>query len=120
MRGEQHLTKPAQYGLVYEKGRSWANVLLVMKAMPNGLDLSRYGFSVSKRVGGAVVRNRVRRRLREILRQAPLRRGWDIVFIVRQPAAGADYHRLDQAARDLMRRAKLLEGNREEISLKTD
>ncbi len=87
MRGEQHLTTPAQYRLVYEKGSSWSNDLLAMRALPNGLRFSRYGFSVSRRVGGAVVRNRMKRRLREIMRRMPLRPGWDIVFIARSPAA---------------------------------
>lgn len=120
MRGEQYLTKPAQYSRVYEKGRSSANDWLVMKALPNGLNLSRYGFSVSRRVGGAVVRNRVKRRLREILRQMPLRPGWDIVFIVRLPAANASYASLEKAARDLLLRAGLLAGDYEEASLKAN
>jgi len=45
MRGEEYLTKPEQYALVYSKGSSWASSLLVMKALPNGLALSRCGLS---------------------------------------------------------------------------
>jgi ribonuclease P protein component len=79
-----------------------------MKALPNGLDLSRYGFSVSRRIGGAVTRNRVKRLLREILRSTPLEPGWDIIFIARPSIANADYASLKKPIADLLIRAKLL------------
>ena len=108
MRGEGYLTKPEQYALVCNEGGSWVNKLMVMKALPNGLTLSRYGLSVSRRVGNAVVRNRVKRLFREILRQAPLQPGWDIVFIARPAIATADYTSLGKSANGLLSQAKLL------------
>lgn len=107
--GGRFITKPKEYALVYEKGKSWACDLLVMRALPNELAMSRYGISVSKRVGKAVVRNRVKRLLREILRAIPLRPGWDIVFIARPAAASTDYAGLKQAAEGLLTRAHLVE-----------
>lgn len=117
MRGERYLTGAKQFALVCEKGSSWATDLLVMRVLPNGLNRSRYGFSVSQRVGKAVTRNRVKRRLREILRITPLLPGWDIVFIVRPPAAGAKYAELKRAVDELLCRAELLTGEYEKVCL---
>jgi len=120
VRGEQYLTKTEQYALVYNKGNSWVSNLVVMKALPNGLSLSRYGFSVGRRVGKAVVRNRVKRLLREILRLTPLLPGWDIIFIARPLAASADYTNLEKSVKGLLRRARVLVGEYEEVCLRTN
>ena len=89
---------------------------LVLKVMPNGLELSRYGFTVSRRVGKAVVRNRVKRLLREIMRQISLQSGCDIIFIARSPAAWADYNELEKSVGKLLLRAGLLTGEHEGVS----
>jgi len=117
LRREEYLTKPQQYALVYSKGSSWVSELVVMRALPNGLALSRFGFSVSKRVGKAVTRNRVKRLLREILRVLPVKSAWDVVFIVRPAAATADYSTLKSSVEGLLSKASLLEVGEEDSIL---
>ena len=90
----------------------------MMKVLSNGLSLSRYGFSVNRRVGKAVTRNTVKRLLREILRQTPLQSGWDIVFIARPAAATADYTNLEKSVNDLLSRARLLKREHEKVHLR--
>lgn len=118
MRGEHLITKPGQYALVYDKGGTWVGNLVVMRALPNGLSLSRYGLSVSRRVGKAVVRNKVRRLLREILRPIPLKPGWDIIFIARSAAATAGYASLRESVMRLLSQAQLLAKEHEEVCLR--
>lgn len=85
-----------------------SDVPLAMPAQPDGP--ARVGFIVGKRVGGAVVRNRVRRRLREIMRHRlrVLLPGWDLVVIARPPAADATSADLARDLGALLRRARLL------------
>ena len=107
MAGKWALTKRAQYLTVYKSGKAWVDNFIVIKALPNELEFSRYGFSVAKEIGKAVVRNRVRRLLKEIASLANIKPGWDIVFIARPTAAAADYHQLKKSMEKLLLRAHL-------------
>lgn len=97
-----------RFSQIYQQGVSWSNPYLVMKALPNGGGLNRFAFVAGKATGGAVVRNRLRRRLREAVRLIPIRQGWDILCIARPPARQAKPTSLREAATDLLRRARLL------------
>ncbi len=106
MKREKRLTKPEHFALVYDEGVTQKNRYLVLKARPNQLEFPRYGISVSKRVGKAVIRNRVKRILREILRLSPLNSGWDIILIARKAAAETDYRQLNQSVNELLSRVQ--------------
>ena len=104
------LRRRQDFDAVFRSGRSWNNRLLVLRTLPNGLDHNRYGFITSKRIGNAVVRNRVRRRLREAVRVLPLRQPFDIVFSAKTTAGTADFGALKEAVVDLLARAAVLPG----------
>ena len=77
----------------------FSNGLLVLYARKNRTDRNRVGLTVSKKLGHAVVRNRVRRRLREIYRlhEEGFSRGWDIVVVARTKAVNGSFEELTRA-----------------------
>ncbi len=101
------LTGNKQFTRIRGQGKTAANRFLVIRYLPNGLDHSRFGFMVSRRIGNAVIRNKVKRRLREAVRLTPVKAGWDAVFIARRGTERAGYHELKQAAGNLLRRVHL-------------
>src|SRR5262245_24134975 len=101
----------ADFNIVRERGRRWRGDLLILNAMQHTPDgASRFGFVVSRRIGKAVVRNRVKRRLRAIIRRHldGLVRGYDIVLIARPGAGEASFDALARAALALLRQARLV------------
>lgn len=82
--------------------------MLVLNACPNDSQTSRFGFTVSKRIGNAVERNRLRRRLKAAVASASVNCGWDVVVIARQRARHTDYHVLQESLDRLLLRANLV------------
>ncbi len=117
---EGAITKRAQYQAVYRLGSAVGDKFIVIKTLANGLEYSRFGFSVNKTVGKAVARNRVRRLLKEIVRSMPIESGWDVVFIARPKAVNTDYHQLRKSMDALLVRADLLVNKDEVVSTKVN
>lgn len=88
-----------------------ANSYLVLYARPNRSAQNRVGLTVSKKLGHAVVRNRVRRRLREVYRlnESRFTPGWDIVIVARSRCVKADFDKLTHAFLSLAEKAGILE-----------
>ena len=86
---------------LYYKGTSAGNRYLVVYCRRNGSNISRLGLTVSTKLGKAVVRNRMRRRLREVyrLQEHDLLPGYDIVIVARSAALEADFLKLQSAFR---------------------
>ncbi len=84
---------------LYRKGASCANACLVLYCRKNGSAENRIGLTVGAKLGHAVHRNRLRRRLREIYRlhETQFVRGVDIVVVARSRAMQADYRQLERA-----------------------
>lgn len=88
-----------------------ANSYLVLYARKNRTNTNRVGITVSKKLGHAVVRNRVRRRLREVYRlnEEKFQSGWDIVVVARTKAIGCDFAVLTKAYLSLAEKAGVLQ-----------
>lgn len=110
MHAQHRLSATADFEAARKRGRSWGNALLVLHAVRSPQRTTRCGFSVSRRVGNAVTRNRVRRRLREIIRRhlTTVGPGWDLVITARSGTAGAPFDALSRSADELLRRAGLV------------
>jgi ribonuclease P protein component len=89
-------------------GRSRADRLLVVRFVPNARDHDRFGISTSRRLGGAVQRNLVRRRIREILRHQATDPGvgLDVLIVARPGSVGASFDELRAALERLLRVAR--------------
>ena len=109
------LSRPADFARLQEGGVPRTHPLLVGRFLRTDLETTRFGFAIGRRVGGAVVRNRVRRRIREALRvMAPsFQPGWDVLIIARPKLVGADHDALVGALRRVLRSGGVLGGRTE-------
>jgi len=107
------LRRRVDFARLRSSGQTWRGQWLILSVAPNGLAHNRYGFVIGSRVGGAVVRNRVRRQLRAVLfhLNRQLRPGYDVVWIARNEIAGQAYTEISAAVHELVRRARLLKSD---------
>lgn len=93
------LKKNSDFHRLYSRGKSAVTPYMVVYCRRNREGTNRLGYTVSTKLGHAVVRNRVRRRLREIYRlnAVKLRSGFDIVVVARAKCVDGDYHKMERA-----------------------
>lgn len=104
------LKSEADVQRVWQQGATWAHPLIILRSRANGMNQSRVAFVVSKKVGGAVARNRAKRLMREAIRVKFMDtvQGYDLVLIGRNPIVEASLREIAAALDELLRRAKLL------------
>ncbi len=110
MQRRLRLRRGEDFQRVRQGKSSWSHPLLILTLIPNTLTHNRYGIITTRRLGGAVVRNRARRRLREAIRcwHPRIIPGHDLVFIARPAVARCPYPALLKAVETLLQRADLL------------
>ncbi len=111
MKRRYRLRKNSDFQRVRRWGQSKSNRLMVLIVLPNKLGYSRFGFAVSRRIGKAVKRNKIKRQMREVARlcKEQIQDGWDLVFIARVPICGVTYQEIDRSIYSLLEKLGLLE-----------
>jgi ribonuclease P protein component len=109
------LSQTDDFSRLAEKGVSRTHALLVGRFVRTDGDETRFGLATGRRLGGSVVRNRVRRRLREVLRaMAPsFQPGWDVLIVARPAIVEADHAALVKAMRRVLHSGGVLGGQSE-------
>ncbi|MGQ9524994.1 MAG: ribonuclease P protein component [Armatimonadota bacterium] len=111
---KERLTKSADFGQVFRRGKGFADSVLLVKAFRGRQEGVRIGVSVSRRFGKAVARNRIRRRLREAARRyiKSIRPGYDVVLIAKEGIEAVGFDELVSRLGTLLTEGKLLCGHR--------
>lgn len=103
------IRKSKDYQHTYRNGLKIPGKYLIAYISANDMSKNRFGIVASKKVGNAVKRNKVKRRLRAIAResQGQIRQGYDIIIIARHSMVEADYNRIEKDFYTVMKKARL-------------
>jgi ribonuclease P protein component len=107
----QKLRRRAEYTRVYEQGIRLRGRFMTCFALPNGLTSPRLGIAASQKIGNAVVRNRAKRRVRELFRACKPLNGIDIVVIPRREMVAAPWPSIEADYRAALKRVEKGDGN---------
>jgi len=106
---EARVRKKGEFRRIYDHGKKYYGKYMILFLVKTEAETNRYGIVASKKVGKAVVRNRSRRQMREIIRNArgSLGSGNDIILVIKSSAVGVKFTDLQQDFVSLCRKARL-------------
>ncbi len=110
MKIDEGLKKNHQFRKVYRHGKSVANHLVVLYVLKTNHQKRKVGYSVSKKIGNAVIRNRVKRLFKEVYRHNndKLITGIELVFIARKNVKDASYKQIEKSFNYLFKKSNIL------------
>lgn len=105
------IKKNMDFRRIYATAKSYANTELVLYCRPNDGSSTRFGISISAKVGNAVMRNKIKRQIKEILRANLdiIKQGYDIIFIVRIRCNTASFTQITGSVMHLLKKASVIE-----------
>lgn len=114
MKRRFRLHRASDFVRLRHEGREYRHPFLTVRLAPNGLSYNRYGFVVAGRLGKAVVRNKVRRRMREATRllHPNLVPGYDVILIARLPMVGQPFEKMQRAISAILHQAAIMNEKR--------
>lgn len=110
MEKKYRLRKNMEFKRVFSGGKNYWNRNLILYVRKNKLDESRYGITITKKIGNAVVRNKIRRRIKEIYRLNlnRIKNGYDLIFVPKKNIVDLSFKELESAVIHILKISGML------------
>lgn len=111
LKKENRLTEKNEFNNVFKRSKTSSGRFVFLKALENGLSVNRFGFIVSSKISKrAVIRNKIKRRLREIIHKniIDMKKGFDVVILVRPNIVDCDFGEIKEDVEKLLKKIKIL------------
>ena len=104
-RPDEHIRRRAEFQRIYERGLKNQGRLATLFVLANDLPVGRLGIAATKRLGGAVERNRAKRLIREVFRRHKIAQGFDVVVVPKRELLDASLTAIESEYRNLLERS---------------